>query len=134
MQQFDKGPEWIARLKSEKVPRSMRFEELFLKRDEFEDLVILWNYNSYRIDCHKKEFIINGGRRVQLASWKHYKNGRIRYARRVHKQININSKEGTFAVVTFLIGMAYYEGAEKKDEIYLQISEDGTRWRWLDTR
>ena len=127
--------EWLIRKESDRIAQTIKFEDMYNIKDQIVDIVALWSFNAYRLDLQRREFIINGGRRLQLPQWKKYKSVSLKYARRTSVEVATNNPMNVLnKTITYLIGMQAFKKKKIIDEIFIQISNDGKSWKWLQSR
>jgi len=103
--------------------RVVQFSELHGLIDNIGSLMLLWNSNSYYVDCISKTFIINGGRRTRFNEMEDCK---VIYRRRNQCQMSMSGQPGETHTI-WIIGL---ESKKTGSMILIDISEDGTDWSW----
>ena len=127
------GPEFIVRVKDEKSPRPIEFEDICALKDRLLSLTLLWDTNCYLVNRERRFFIINGGRKIALEDFKGCRDLGVFYRRRHNKDLIFGAVpdqavEGEHRV-SYLIG---FEGTVDNEEkiTFLHVSPDGKTWLW----
>jgi hypothetical protein len=106
-------------------PRSVKFTDLKSLQDRICGMLFLWNCNSYYVDCVKKIFIINGGRKLKMGGFQG--DCRVMYRRRNQMDMSFASEKPSEKRVIWIIGL---DEIGASNRMFLKISEDGKSWKW----
>jgi hypothetical protein len=127
-------PEWIISTHEKPAPHAVSFEKIFPQREQINSITLLWDTNSYHVDVVRKQFIINGGRRIHINGAEKAER-LIPFAIRRHTQkisLNGDGKQDD-ETISYIIGWESIKEDQKK-EIMIHISPDGREWYWRDHR
>ena len=114
-------PTWIITFKDEELPKVVSFKDLYAIRNNINSALLLWDYNSYRVDIKDKYFCVNGGKKIYIQEME---TPEFVYLRRNIRNIyenSTNSDTNTF----YILGMQ-----ENSNTLVLNISSDGSNWAW----
>jgi len=136
MEKKEQTPEWIIATYDDPNNRKVEFSELLALKDKISSALLLWDYNSYYVNLSEQYFIINGGRRLQPTIFPKLDNSSFLYARRNKKTMPVGVAPGNEYLsheITYLLGIEGTLNGEKK-ELLIQISSDGSLWKWIPKR
>ncbi len=126
-------PEWIISTKTQPAPYVVEFKELFALRKDILSMTLLWTFNSYHVDVRRRQFLINGGRRISISM---QPDTELLYAKRNRKTVLLNEIKKNGAGVheiTYLLGLQdVIDGRQR--EIMIHVSSDGANWYWRNRR
>lgn len=108
------------------------FEEASQKRLDIERACLIWNTNSYFIDVHAQEFVVNGGRKIRFDE-EQVTDPVLLLVRRHIRKVSMGGTAHLEERVSYLIG---YEGMRggAKHEVFAHVSPDGSEFRFENKR
>lgn len=122
--------EIFAQMYHENTPEKVTFESLYPNRHGIRKVIFLWDTNSYLVDFGRKRFVINGGRNVDFPQ---YEGAAIEpFIAKRHNQFV--GAQGFGEVLTYLLGFEVKKQDAPSEWALLQITEDGSRFAWRDSR
>lgn len=119
------GVEIIASFKNGEESRVVAFSELYGLRQNICSLLLLWDTNSYYVNCEEGVVMVNGGRRIRSDK---FRDSEILYRKRNAMTYSMASNEDTSPekVVSWIIGL------QKAGEmVALEIKNEGVTWGWI---
>ena len=123
-------PDFLITTVSDNQLRPVSFKELYPLRDEITAMCMVWNYNSYMVDCERMGFIINGGRLRCLPRLSEFGGRKVVYARRNTKTVAVEDLSTTNESVSYILGLSYVIIESVRRELVLHISADGAKYEF----
>lgn len=106
--------------------KAVRFEELHALKEQIEEIMLLWNANSYYVSRVNNTFIINGGRKLAFPQMG---MSAIEYRRRSSIQMSVTDSHQQTRKVEWLVGLR----GENEELLLIDIDETGTTWVWKNS-
>ena len=128
-------PAWVVETESNPTSRPIAFSDLKAYQQDIVAVALIWPTHSSRVGVRDRFFVINGGFPIKTDTDQAKSEAVLEYVRRQSQNVSLignnNVRVGGVATV-YLIGYKYVtvDGVEKTRLV--EISQDGTTWKFRD--